>query len=167
MGFNLQSLFEPKAVMPSVNLMVVMMAYGGLLSFVALYGKEMGVHDTSLFFLVFAVGIAISRIAVGKTFDKNGPAVILTVCLLLDIIGFAVLALMKNPVGYFTSAILIGFGNGVVFPVFQTMVNNLAEPAHRGAANSTLYTALDLGMVIKVEILPDCFLSTPLLIRIK
>ncbi len=146
MGFNLQSLFEPKAVMPSVNLMVVMMAYGGLLSFVALYGKEMGVHDTSLFFLVFAVGIAISRIAVGKTFDKNGPAVILTVCLLLDIIGFAVLALMKNPVGYFTSAILIGFGNGVVFPVFQTMVNNLAEPAHRGAANSTLYTALDLGM---------------------
>jgi MFS family permease len=146
MGFNLHNLFEPKAVIPSVNLLVIMTAYGGLLSFVALYGKEMGVQDTSLFFLVFAAGIAISRITVGKTFDKNGPAVILTLCLLLDIVGFAVLALMKNPVGYFTSAILIGFGNGVVFPVFQTMVNNVAEPAHRGAANSTLYTALDLGM---------------------
>jgi MFS family permease len=145
-GFNMQSFFEPKAVMPSINLMVVMTAYGGLLSFIALYGQEMGVHDTSLFFLVFAFGIAISRIAVGRTFDKKGPALILTVCLLLDIIGFTVLALLKNPVGYFASAILIGFGNGVVFPVFQTMVNNLAEPAHRGAANSTLYTALDLGM---------------------
>jgi MFS family permease len=145
-GFNLQSFFEPKAVMPSINLMVVMTAYGGLLSFIALYGQEMGVHDTSLFFLVFAFGIAISRIAVGRTFDKKGPALILTVCLLLDITGFSVLALLKNPVGYFASAILIGFGNGVVFPVFQTMVNNLAEPAHRGAANSTLYTALDLGM---------------------
>jgi len=72
MGFNLQALFEPKAVMPSINLMVVMTAYGGLLSFVALYGQEMGVHDTSLFFLVFAFGIGISRIAVGRTFDKKG-----------------------------------------------------------------------------------------------
>jgi predicted MFS family arabinose efflux permease len=26
------------------------------------------------------------------------------------------------------------------------MVNNLADSAHRGAANSTLYTAVDLGM---------------------
>ncbi len=146
MGFNLHNLFEPKAVLPSLNLLIIMTAYGGLLSFVALYGKETGVHDTSLFFLVFAAGIAISRITVGKTFDKSGPAVILTFCLVLDIIGFAVLALLKNPFGYFISAILIGFGNGVVFPVFQTMVNNVAEPAHRGAANSTLYTALDLGM---------------------
>lgn len=146
MGLNLHNLFESKAVMPSLNLLVIMTAYGGLLSFVALYGKEVGVTDTSLFFLVFALGIAISRITVGKTFDKKGPAVILSLCLLLDIVGFVVLAMLKNPAGYFLAAILIGFGNGVVFPVFQTMVNNIAEPAHRGAANSTLYTALDLGM---------------------
>jgi predicted MFS family arabinose efflux permease len=34
----------------------------------------------------------------------------------------------------------------VVFPTFQTIVNNLANNSNRGAANSTLYTALDLGM---------------------
>lgn len=146
MGLSLRNLFEPRAVMPSLNLLVIMTAYGGLLSFVALYGKEVGVVNTSLFFLVFAFGIAVSRFAVGKTFDRNGPAMILTVCLLLDIVGFTVLAILKNPTGYFLSAILIGFGNGVVFPVFQAMVNNIAKPEHRGAANSTLYTALDLGM---------------------
>lgn len=146
MKLNVHNIFEPRAVLTSANLLIIMTAYGGLLSFVALYGKEAGVHNTSVFFLIFAAGIAISRITVGKTFDKSGPSLILTTCLLLDIIGFLVLALFKTPVGYFISATLIGFGNGVVFPVFQTMVNNLAEPAHRGAANSTLYTALDLGM---------------------
>lgn len=146
LNLNLHNLFEPKALSSSFNLLIVMMAYGGLLSFVALYGREVGVQNTSLFFLIFAIGIAISRITVGKVFDKHGPARILTLCLILDIFGFAMLALLKTPMGYFASAMIIGFGNGVVFPVFQTMVNNLAEPSHRGAANSTLYTALDLGM---------------------
>ena len=44
------------------------------------------------------------------------------------------------------SAIIIGFGNGVIFPTFSSMVNNLADVTHRGAANSTLYTMVDLGM---------------------
>jgi MFS family permease len=146
LNLNLQNLFEPKAISSSLNLLIIMMAYGGLLSFVALYGREVGVQNTSLFFLVFAVGIAIARITVGQVFDKHGPARILTFCLVLDIIGFIMLALIKTPLGYYSSAVIIGFGNGVVFPIFQTMVNNLAEPSHRGAANSTLYTALDIGM---------------------
>jgi MFS family permease len=146
LNLNLQNLFEPKAISSSFNLLIIMMAYGGLLSFVALYGREVGVQNTSLFFLVFAIGIAVARITVGKVFDKHGPARILTFCLVFDIIGFVMLALIKNPLGYYLSAMIIGFGNGVVFPIFQTMVNNLAEPSHRGAANSTLYTALDIGM---------------------
>jgi MFS family permease len=146
LDLNVHNLFDVKSVLPSVNLLIIMMAYGGLLSFVALYGHQMGVQNTSIFFFVFAIGIGISRVIAGKAFDKHGPAKILTICLSISITGFLILALMKNPVGYYLSAIIIGFGNGVVFPVFQTMVSNLASPEHRGAANSTLYTCLDIGM---------------------
>jgi MFS family permease len=66
--------------------------------------------------------------------------------LTLLIAGFPILALVKNVTGFYFSAAVIGFGMGVVFPTFQAMVNNLADAAHRGAANSTLYTALDIGM---------------------
>ncbi|MGC9151230.1 MAG: MFS transporter [Microbacter sp.] len=145
-SLNWDTLFYPKAVASSFNLLIVMMAYGGLLSFVALYGHVLGVQNTSWFFFIFAFGIAMARITVGKVFDQNGPGTIMTFCLLLDVSGFLLLALWKIPMGYFLSALIIGFGNGVVFPVFQTMVNNLADSFHRGAANSTLYTALDLGM---------------------
>jgi MFS family permease len=54
--------------------------------------------------------------------------------------------MVQNSIGFYIAAIIIGFGVGVVFPIFQSMVNNLADANHRGAANSTLYTALDLGM---------------------
>lgn len=144
--FNWNNLFDQKSVLPSANLLVIMITYGGLLSFIALFGREIGVQNSSLFFLIFAVGIAISRLTVGKTFDKNGPGKILTYCLALLILGFPLLALVKHPVSFYISSAIIGFGIGVVFPTFQAMVNNLADTEHRGAANSTLYTALDTGM---------------------
>ncbi|HOH83203.1 MAG TPA: MFS transporter, partial [Bacteroidales bacterium] len=134
------------SVRPSANVFITMIAYGGLLSFIALYGQELGVKNASLYFLILSVGIAIARLTSGKEFDRNGPRRIITVCLVLLIVGFPVLALAKNAVLYFISAIIIGFGNGVIFPTFQSMVNNLADSSHRGAANSTLYTAVDLGI---------------------
>ena len=56
------------------------------------------------------------------------------------------LALANNEILFYLSAVIIGFGNGVIFPTFQSIVNNLADAEHHGVANSTLYTAVDLGM---------------------
>jgi MFS family permease len=145
-SFSWQNLFDRKAILPSLNLLVIMTTYGGLLSFIALYGREMGIQNTSLFFLVFSVGIATSRVAAGKSFDQHGPLNILTICLSLLMVGFPCLVIFHNAAGFYVSAMIIGFGIGVVFPVFQTMVNNLADSSRRGAANSTLFTALDIGM---------------------
>lgn len=140
------SLFDKNSILPSINVFITMIAYGGLLSFIALYGQEIGIKNTSLYFLIFSIGIAAARLTAGKVFDRNGPRKIITLCLILLMIGFPMLAMAKNPLLFFLSAIVIGFGNGVIFPTFQSMVNNLADSVHRGAANSTLYTAVDLGM---------------------
>lgn len=140
------SLIDRNSILPSSNVLITMTAYGGLLSFIALYGREIGIHNSSLYFLVFSVGIAAARITAGKVFDQNGPRNIITLCLTLLIVGFPLLAMAKNAVLFYISALIIGFGNGVIFPTFQSMVNNVADRNHRGAANSTLYTAVDLGM---------------------
>ena len=144
--FSWPKLFEIQSILPSLNLTIIQITYGGLLTFIALYGHEIGIRNASGFFLIYALGIASSRIISGKEFDKRGPRYILTFCISLLIIGFLFLALVKNPIGFYGSAIILGFGNGVIFPTFQTMVNNLSKPTRRGAANSTLYTGLDLGM---------------------
>ena len=143
---KLNSMFDKNSVRPSLNVVITMISYGGLLSFIALYGREIGVQNSSLYFLILSAGIAAARLTVGKVFDRSGPRKIITLCLILLIIGFPMLAIAKNEVLFYMSAIIIGFGNGVIFPTFQSMVNNIAAPEHRGAANSTLYTAVDLGM---------------------
>ncbi len=144
--FKWSGLLDRSSIRPSVNVFITMIAYGGLLSFVALYGREIGIQNSSLYFLIFSIGIAAARLSAGKVFDREGPGRILSICLVLMIIGFPLLAMAKNAVLFYASAIIIGFGNGVIFPTFQSMVNNLADSEHRGAANSTLYTAVDLGM---------------------
>ena len=143
---TINSLFDKNSIRPSFNVFIVMIAYGGLISFIALYGREIGIHNATMYFLIFSVGIATARIISGSVFDKKGPRRLVTICLILLIIGFPVLALAKSALLYYASAIIIGFGIGVIFPTFQSMVNNLADSTHRGSANSTLYTAVDLGM---------------------
>lgn len=140
------NMFEKTALLPSANVLITMTAYGALLSFIALYGREIGIRNSGMYFLIFSFGIAAARVTAGKVFDRHGPRKLLTYCITLLILGFLLLAMAKNEVLFYISAILIGFGNGVIFPTFQTMVNNLVDATHRGAANATLYTAVDLGM---------------------
>ncbi|NWJ50233.1 MAG: MFS transporter [Bacteroidetes bacterium] len=143
---TVSSLFDKRSVTPSFNLTIIQITYGGLMSFIALYGHEIGIKNSSGFFLVYALGIALSRFSSGKMFDRSGPQHILTICISLLIIGFCFLAFVQNSIGFYGSAIILGIGNGVIFPTFQTMVNNLTDSDRRGAANSTLYTSLDIGM---------------------
>ena len=49
--FNWNSLFYKKSIIPSANLFIIMFTYGGLMSFIALYGIEIGIANSSLFFL--------------------------------------------------------------------------------------------------------------------
>jgi len=144
--FTTKSLFDRNSIVPSINVFITMIAYGALLSFIALYGRELGIQNASLYFLIFSIGIALSRITTGKIFDKEGPQRLIPFCMILLIVGFPLLALAKTAVLFYISAFIIGFGNGVIFPTFQSMVNNLSDSLHRGAANSTIYTAVDLGM---------------------
>ena len=140
------SMFDRNSLLLSSNVFITMIAYGALLSFIALYGMEIGIHNSSLYFLFFSIGIGAARITAGKVFDRHGPRRLITNCILLLIIGFPLLALAKDAILFYISALIIGFGNGVIFPTFHSMVNNLADANHRGAANSTLYTAVDLGL---------------------
>ena len=61
--------------------------------------------------------------------------------------GFMQLYQAPRQMGFLAaSAILIGFGFGIFIPTFQTMKLNMADRGHRGAVNSTFFTAFDIGV---------------------
>ena len=49
-------------------------------------------------------------------------------------------------IGYYGSALLIGLGNGHLWPAFQNMMISMAYHNERGTANSTILISWDIGM---------------------
>ena len=53
---------------------------------------------------------------------------------------------MSIILGYYGSALLIGLGNGHMWPAFQNMTISVAPNSKRGTANSTILVSWDVGM---------------------
>jgi MFS family permease len=146
--FQFKKMFDKKAFPVSLNIIFMSIVYGGLLSFVSIYAKEIGINNTGSFFFIIAIGIGISRILSGKIFDKNGPWIISIFAFVALATGFAILAFFRSHAGFHLSALIIGLGSGILMPTFQAMANNVVVSNKRGAANSTFYMAFDLGIGI-------------------
>lgn len=144
--FTWNGLIEPSTIPVSLVQLVVNLSYGGLLSYVAMYGKQIGIGNPGNFFLLFAIGTGLSRLWSGKVFDRRGPALLLRSGFAMLVAGYALLSVTKNAPLYLLSAFIIGSGNGIIMPSFQTMANAIVPRQRRGAANSTFFAGFDIGM---------------------
>lgn len=145
-AFSFHNLFEKKALPISLNIMIFQISYGGIISFIALYGRHIGIANGGTFFLLLALSIAVSRILSGRIFDKIGPKKITIFGALFLVIGFFILGYFPLAIGFHLSALILGLGFGVISPTFQAMVNRKVEPQRRGATNSTYLMFFDSGI---------------------
>lgn len=120
--------------------------YGGVVSFITLYSQELGIKNGGLFFLTYAVALSIVRPFAGKLMDRRGPGLVVTLGFIGMIVGYILLSASQGFYSFVTAAVVMGLGYEVVWPTLQTMVINMVEPQRRGVANSTLFSALDLGI---------------------
>ena len=123
-------------------------SYGVLVTYVAIYGKEeLGITGgTGLFFLLLSVGLILSRLVGSRTLRQGKVTENASIGTAIALVGYILFAAMHNQWGYYGAALIIGLGNGHMFPAFQTMFINLASNAQRGTANSTLLVSWDIGM---------------------
>jgi predicted MFS family arabinose efflux permease len=129
-----------------INLIFIAVSYGMILSFAAMYGKEIRVEHTGMFFTMMAIGIAVSRIFSGKLVDRGKIHFAALMGLLMLASSLVLFSFSANALSYFLSALFIGLGYGILFPAFQTLFINMAHHNQRGTANSTYYTAFDVGV---------------------
>lgn len=144
--FSFAGLFEKSALSVAFIALLTQVPYGGILSFIALYGREIGVVNAGTFFLLFSVGIGVGRILSGRLFDKIGPGKVAFSGMLLLIAGLVIVGFFVTSAGYHTAALVTGLGFGVLAPTFQAMANNNVLPQRRGAANSTYLMFFDSGI---------------------
>ena len=144
--------FLVKGWSEGVVIMSVGLSYGVLVTYLAIYGKEeLGMTaGTGAWFAVLCTGLILSRLIGARSLRKGRVVQNVNRGILISVFGYLLFALMKNPGGFYGAAIIIGLGNGHIFPGMQTMFVNLAPNNQRGTANSTLLTCWDVGMGIGV-----------------
>ena len=148
--------FLLKGFYAGLSLLMIGIPYGMLTTYVAIYGKELGIKSgMGVFFSLMATGLIGSRLFAGKLVDRGRLIHVISSGTLVCLLGFLMLAGVKNIgvyndqliVGlfYFT-AIVLGVGYGMIFPAYNTLFVNLAQNNRRATASSTYLTSWDLGV---------------------
>ena len=129
-------------------------SYGVISTYLAIYGKEeLGITTgTGLFFALLSIGLMLSRLVGARTLRQGKVIENASHGVLISLVGYLLFAAVHNAFGYYGAALVIGLGNGHMFPAFQTMFINLAPNSKRGTANGTLLTAWDLGVGLGIII---------------
>lgn len=148
-AFWLRNMFEASAVPISLIGAFFALVYSSILSFVNVYASEIHLGAvSSLFFVVYAVVLLISRPFTGKWFDLHGPNMIVFPSIILFAIGMFLLSNSGTAGTFLFSAGLIGLGWGTLFPTFQTLALQYAPPKKRGLATATFLSIFDTGIGI-------------------
>lgn len=149
---SLDRFFLVKAWRQAIIIGCFGLSYGVLSTYLAIYGREkLGVTGgTGLYFMLLSIGLMLSRIQGGRALRDGKVAQNAAMGVSVSVFGYILFAAVPEMWAYYASAIIIGLGNGHMFPAVQTMFINLAESNQRGTANSTLYTSWDAGMGIGV-----------------
>lgn len=149
---SMDHFFLTRAWLMALNIMLFSFCWGVMSNYVAIYGKEMmGITDgTGLFFALLSCGLFVSRLYGAKALRKGRLAGNAIEGALISSVGFTLFALSPGVWAFYVSALLIGLGNGRMFPAFLNMFIAVARKDQRGTANSSILTSWDLGMGIGI-----------------
>ena len=151
---SLDRFFLTNGWMLAVNMVFFGFCFGVLSNYLAIYCKEvMGrTGGTGVYFALLSVGLIASRLQGSKGLREGKLSRNAAEGVILSALGYTLFVACPNDFGYYTSALLIGLGNGHMWPAFQNMIINVANHNQRGTANSTILVSWDVGMGLGVLI---------------
>ena len=145
---SLDRFFLLRGWLLGVNMVAFGFCFGVLSNYLAIYGKEvMGISGgTGAYFMLCSVGLILSRLQGGRALRQGRVTHNAAEGICISLVGYTLFILIPNMVGYYASALLIGLGNGHMWPAFQNMTISVAPNSQRGTANSTILVSWDVGM---------------------
>ena len=145
---SLDRFFLARGWLLGVNMVFFGFCFGVLSNYLAIYGKQvMGITGgTGTWFMLCSIGLILSRLQGGKALRKGLLTHNASEGMVISLVGYTLFVASPNMFGYYSSAILIGLGNGHMWPAFQNMMISMAYHNERGTANSTILISWDIGM---------------------
>ena len=160
---SLDRFFLTRGWLLGVNMIAFGFSFGVLSNYLAIYGKEvMGITGgTGTYFLLCSIGLILSRLQGSKALRAGRVTHNAAEGMVISLVGYTLFIFMPTlfagnhiaiMTGDYGSALLIGLGNGHMWPAFQNMTINVARNNQRGTANSTILISWDIGMGLGILI---------------
>ncbi len=145
---SLDRFFLVKGTGAALTMVCYAFSYGVMSTYVAIYGKEtLGIEGGSgTFFLLLSVGLILSRLQGNKALRERRITYNASIGVCVSLLGYLLFAAVPNEIGYYGAALIIGLGNGHMYPAYQNMFVDLAPHTQRGTANSSILVSWDVGV---------------------
>ncbi len=125
--------------------------FGVILTYLPIYAKESlgfsGNYISILFFLYYSLSTII-RFILSKILSKVKKDLLLLLSSILTVALTLFMMMVKAPIPYTVAFILVGVGQGIIYPVGAMMVSEATGPRELVLANSVFMAALDLGIAL-------------------
>jgi MFS family permease len=142
------SFFAKEAILPAALMALINISYSSISTFVAVYAENKGIYGVGYYFTVSAVFLLITRPLFGRLNDHLKKEVVFYPSAVLFALVFVVIYFSKSLSSLLIAAALFGFGYGGLQPTIHVWCVKAAGEGNTGKANSTYYTAVDIGQGI-------------------
>ena len=159
---SLDRFFLVRGWLLGANMVAFGFSFGVLSNYLAIYSKDsLGITGgTGTYFMLCSIGLMLSRLQGGKALRQGRLTHNAGSGMLISLVGYTLFILVPtlaphaataaSHLAYYASALLIGLGNGHMWPAFQNMTISVAPNNQRGTANSTILISWDIGMGLGV-----------------
>lgn len=147
LGFALHRFLELRVVPISMVMLLAGVFYSSVLAYLSAFAVEMDLADAaSLFFVVYAITVLITRPASGRLMDMRGANIIMYPGLAIMAAGFVCLGLAHTGLAILAGAVLLGLGFGSIQICIQAIAIKQVAPERIGLATSTYFICVDAGL---------------------
>lgn len=145
---SLDHFFLTRAWLLAVNISFFGACWGMMSNFVAIYAKECLdiTEGTGIFFMLLSAGLFSSRLFGARSLRKGRITRNAAAGVIISSVGYGLFAAVPSAWAYYAAALIIGLGNGQMYPAFLNMFVKTARHDQRGTANSSILTSWDVGM---------------------
>ena len=130
---SLDRFFLTRAWLMSINIAMFAFSWGLLSTYVAL-----------------SAGLMASRFQGAGALRKGRLTHNAAEGMCISLLAYLIFVAFRSPVAYYTSALLLGLGNGHMYPAFLNMFVATARHNQRGTANSSILVSWGVGMGIGI-----------------
>ncbi len=146
-GWVWDKVIERGAIPISSVCFLIFFGYSSLLTFLTPFAESVGLtRAASVFFIVYALSMFLTRPFTGRAFDRRGPLLVMVPAFFSFTAGMVMLAFASNDWMILGSALLCGYGVGTVQSCGLAMAVKKAPDDRLSIANATFYMFLDLGV---------------------